>query len=108
MRPHSNFLIAAPIRTGHEGDFRALLGTMNRLPGFADPANRLVPFGRFDAVHFARFVILKDETAADLQAYGSSFPHAPVYLAFLVDCDGSADACLTEFATRASDGLRAL
>ena len=35
---------------------------MNRRPGVVDPENGLVPFGRFDRLHFARFVVLDDQT----------------------------------------------
>lgn len=106
MTPQSNFMVAAPILPGREADLRNLLLTMNRLPGAADSNNPLVPFGKFDTLHFARFVILKDTTLADLEAYGAAFPDAPVYLAFLGDFDGSADGLLVDFANRAAAGLR--
>ena len=99
-------MIAAPIRPDRESDLRTLLSSMNRLPGFADPNNSLVPFGRFDTLHFARFVILKDTTLQDLDVYGVSFPDAPIYLAFLGDCDGPADRLLADVADRAREGLR--
>ena len=83
---------------------------MNRtgIPGSADPANELVPFGKFDTLHFARFVILEDHTLDDLDPFGpeASFPNAPVYLAFFGDCDGSASMLLAEFANLAGAGLR--
>ena len=53
---------------------RALLATMT-LPGFpgaADPANALVPFGAFDTIHFARFVVLEDNTLGDRAPYPDS------------------------------------
>lgn len=101
-------MVAAPIVPGHEVELRKLLLTMNRLPGAADPDNPLVAFGAFDTLHFARFVILNDSTLDDLKAYGpdAEFPNAPIYLAFLGDCDGPADKLLTDFAARYGAGLR--
>lgn len=99
-------MVAAPILPGREADLRELLLSMNKLPGTADPNNALVPFGVFRTLHFARFVILNDSTLGDLAAYDVTFPDAPVYLAFLGDCDGSADRLLADFAFRAEAGLR--
>ena len=84
-------MVAAPILPERAPELRALLKTMNRLPGMADPKNSLVPFGVFRTLHFARFVILNDTTLGDLEAYGERFPNAPIYLAFLGDCDGSGE-----------------
>lgn len=99
-------MVVAPIVPGREAALRELLLTMNRLPGVADPNNPLVPFGKFYTLHFARFVILNDTTLDDLKAYGAEFSNAPIYLAFLGDCDGSADALLADFANRTGAGLR--
>jgi hypothetical protein len=101
-------MVAAPIVPGREAELRNLLLTMNRLPGTADPNNQLVPFGVFDTLHFARFVILNDTTLDDLKVFGpdAEFPDAPIYLAFLGDCDGSAELLLADFADRARGGLR--
>jgi hypothetical protein len=87
---------------------------MNRksIPGSADPENGLVPFGKFAVLHFARFVILKDDTLGDLESYrerygpDATFPGAPIYLAFFGDCDGSSDMILADFANFAGAGLR--
>ena len=108
MTPQSNFMVLAPVAPGLEGDLRGLLLTMNGLPGMAKPDNPLVPFGVFDTLHFARFVILNDATLDDLKVFGpaAEFPDAPIYLAFLGDCDGPADLLLADFAGRAGDGLR--
>ena len=81
-------MVVAPVRPGQQQALRDLLASMNRSPGIVDPMNTLVPFARFRTLHFARFVVLNDETLDDLTAYGESFPGAPVYLAFLGDCDG--------------------
>src|SRR5258705_7987013 len=46
------------------------LEACNMQPGIADPANSLVPFGRFDRLHVARFVILDDQGMDDLATVG--------------------------------------
>ncbi len=99
-------MVAAPIRAGQQQALADLLLTMNREPGLADPHNGLVPFAAFHTLHFARFVILDDQTLPDLAAYGTSFSDAPLYLAFLGDCDGPAGELLAAFAERAGSGLR--
>jgi hypothetical protein len=105
MTPQSNFMIAAPIIPERQDALRALLETMNLRPGVVDPQNTLFPFGRFDQLHVARFVILKDETLGDLPPE-YAFPNAPVRLAFLGDCDGEVEALLVQFVGQATDGLR--
>jgi hypothetical protein len=110
VTPQSTIMVMAPIPREREEELRTFLRSMNNkdIPGFADPENKLLPFGKFKTVHFARFVILKDETLDDLEPYGreAEFPDAPVYLAFLVNCDGSADLLLADFANIAGEGLR--
>ena len=54
----------------------------------ADPANALVPFGSFDRLHFARFVILDPLTDRRHGVYGGAPSPWRVSLAFLGDCDG--------------------
>jgi hypothetical protein len=106
MTPQSAFMVAAPVRPSHEAALCALLASMNRAPGRVDPNNKLFPFACFDQLHVARFVILRDETIDDLTAYGTSFPDAPVWLAFLGDCDGAVDSMLHQFVAVAEPGLR--
>jgi hypothetical protein len=67
---------------------------MNRIPGVVDPQNDLIPFGRFDRLHFARLVILKDATASDIGVYGVPAPDLQPTLAFFGDCDGSREEFL--------------
>ncbi len=104
MTPQSTFMVIAPVLPDREDGLRALLATMNTAPGMADPANALVPFGRLDRLHVARFVILRDETLADRPA-ADAFD-APVWFAMLGDCDGPGDEMLRDMATCAGDGLR--
>ena len=101
-------MVVAPVRPGQQQALRDLLASMNRSPGIVDPMNTLVPFARFRTLHFARFVVLNDETLDDLTAYGESFPGAPVYLAFLGDCDGPSGRLLKALARDAEPGLRAI
>src|SRR4051794_23113237 len=106
MTPQSIFMILAPVVPGKKQDLEALLASMNRPDGTTDPANTLVPFGRFDRLHVARFVILRDHTGSDIVVYDLPTPPWPVSLVFLGDCDGPADSFLAELAERAGPGLR--
>jgi hypothetical protein len=105
MTPQSNFMVAAPVAPDREDALRSLLATMTLRPGVVDPNNALLPFGGFDRLHVARFVVLHDETLDDLALYGQAFPDAPVWLVFLGDCDGPGETMLAEFAARAGAGL---
>jgi hypothetical protein len=107
MTPQSSFMIVANLDRSRIGAMRELLATMNSQPGTADPDNALVPFGRFEDLHFARFVVLDDQTTGDLEAvYGIRRPTPPVYLAFLGDFDGPYDAFISRLAKHAGPGLR--
>ena len=106
MTPQSEFLILARLAPDKVAGLRALLAGMNARPGLADPNNPLVPFGDFPALHVARFAVLEDETLGDLAAFNAGFPDAPLYLAFLGDCDGDAEQLLDEMAARCGEGLR--
>lgn len=106
MTPQSTFMVVAPIADGQRPNLEALLATMTTVPPNADPANGLVPFGRFARLHFARFVILDARTAEDVTAYGIPSRPWPPSLAFLGDIDGEADAFLRELVDVAGSGLR--
>jgi hypothetical protein len=108
MTPQSAFMVVAPIRQGHIGALRDLLRGMTQAPGTADPDNALIPFGRFERLHFARLVVLDDATLADRVVGGAPAVPLPVALAFLGDCDGPAEAQLAAFAALAGPGLRAI
>jgi len=108
MLPQANLLIMAPVASGRLQALRDLLATMNRQPGFADPENAVIPFGRFEGLHVARLMILEDPAPDDIRVYGiTPEPFAPS-LAFLIDCDGSADEFLAALADRCAPGLRRL
>ena len=106
MTPQSNFMVLAPIIPDRETELRQLLESMNQGPGQVDPNNALLPFAEFDTLHFARFVILDDKTSEDVRVYGLIPRSYPLYLAFLGDVDGDANAFLGKLIKRAGKGLR--
>jgi hypothetical protein len=108
MVPQFSFMVLAPIDRTREAELRALLAGMNVAPGHADPTNNYVPFGKFDDLHVARFVILDDKTVDDIAIYGVQPSDFPLYLAFLGDIDTSPEAFLTQLANECSAGLRAI
>ncbi|MEA2688315.1 MAG: hypothetical protein QOD51_922, partial [Candidatus Eremiobacteraeota bacterium] len=108
MTPQSSFMVLAPIDRRREAELRALLASMNRAPGRVDPNNELVPFARYEALHFARFLILDDLTLADGNLYGLPPFDPPLELAFLGELDGDADAFLVKLARDSELGLRAI
>ena len=105
MMPQSTFLISAVVREGQMKTLRALLGTMNDRAGHADPQNSLVPFGRFERLHVARFVILEANTADEIKAYGLAPYQWRPALIFLGDFDGDRDSFLGELVAHAGPGL---
>ncbi|HEX5320368.1 MAG TPA: hypothetical protein VFW46_14490 [Stellaceae bacterium] len=105
MTPQGNFLVMAPVIPGREDELRQLLASMNATPGAADSQNALIPFGRFDRLHFARLLILTDPTADDIAIYDVPAPELPPTLVFFGDCDGSGAAFLEQLAAGAA-GLR--
>jgi len=64
-----------------------------------------LPFAEFETLHFARFVILDDKTTEDIRVYGLTRRTYPLYLAFLGDVDGDANAFLGKLIKRAGKGL---
>lgn len=106
MTPQSTFMIVAPLADGQEEDLRSLLASMNALPGMADFHNQLVPFGDFERLHFARFVVLEAPTAEDILVYDIPPSKWPTSLVFLGDCDGPSESFLAELVDRAGAGLR--
>lgn len=106
MTPQSTFMVLAQVAPGQEAALRELLASMAGPAPIASPDNPLVPFGRFDRLHFARFVILKAHTAEDLSVYGRPPRPWTPSLVFLGDCDGPADTFLRELVDVAGLGLR--
>jgi hypothetical protein len=107
MMPQSNVMVTAPLKMEREVELRSLLASMNEAPGKVNPANPLVPFEKFEELHFARFVILQDQTLEDIHtAYGLPRVDYPLALAFIADVDGTADDFRNDLARRAADGLQ--
>jgi hypothetical protein len=106
MTPQSNFMLLAPIVAEHLTRLRDLLASMNQPNGLADPANPLIPFGAFDRLHLARFVILDDQTSEDLAAVGLPPRPFPVSLVFFGDIDGAPETFLGDLCHHAGAGLR--
>ena len=106
MTPQSTFMIVATIRDGQIEPLRDLLATMTINPGQADPDNRLLPFGRFERLHFGRLVIIEAKTAHEIEAFGvTPRPWRPA-LTFFGDIDGDTDSFLAELARQAGPGLK--
>jgi len=108
MTPQSSFMILAGIVPSHETDLRRLLASMNTEPGVFDPTNPLIPFAEFKLLHFARILILNDQTLNDVAVYGLPRVDYPTYLAILGDFDGPRDEFLIELVSRANSGLHSI
>src|SRR5688572_4492735 len=107
MTSQASFMVVAPLHPPRIGELRSLLSSMNLAPGCADPNNQIVPFDRLEDLHFARFVILEDQTLDDINtAYGLQKRSYPTYLAFLGDFDGDPALFLKKLVEQAGDGLR--
>ncbi len=87
MIPQDSFIIVAPVDPVQLDKLRSLLKTMTFADrtGMADPDNPLVRFVDFDEIHFARFVVLADNTLNDRAAYPQLPCGEPLYLCFMVD-----------------------
>jgi hypothetical protein len=101
-------MILAEIAPSREAELRQLLASMNDLPGRMNKNNVLIPFAKIQTLHFARLLILDDQTVGDVSLYGMPPAAYPLYLAFLGDLDGDVDAFLEELATLAPTGLRSI
>lgn len=100
MTPQDRFIVIAEIPAARVAELRAFLATMNLpgRPGAADPANAIVPFGRYDTIHFARLMVLEDRTLADRAPYPQLPRSEPIWLCLMADCDGDAGALLRRIA----------
>lgn len=99
-------MVVAPLDVNRTDELRSLLASMNRAPGTADPYNPIIPFGRLQALHFARIVVLEDQTLDDITtAYGLPRQNFPTYLTFLGDFDGDVDDFRREMVAVAGKGL---
>ena len=102
-------MVLAAIDPARERELRQLLESMNEAPGLVNAHNALVPFARFETLHFARFIILEDKTLNDVRAHGGGpAPTYSLYLAFVGDIDGEVEPFLHELARVAGAGLRSI
>lgn len=101
-------MIVATVRNGELERLRGMLSTMNQSVGIVNPNNTLVPFARFDKLHFARFVIIESSILDEIKHFGvTPRPWQPA-LGFIGDCDGERDAFFAELAELTGVGLREL
>src|SRR6476660_8887853 len=107
MTPQSGFMVLAPIIPERETELRQLLDSMNHGPGQVNPNNALIPFAQYEQLHFARLLILDDNSLEDRASYGLPGDF-PLQLAFLGDIDGEEQTFLKELAHSAPEGLRRL
>ena len=105
MTQQDTFFILAPVLEGRADELISLLERMTLKPGLADPDNSLVPFGRFDQLHVARFFLVEANTWRDIEVYGQAPRPYPLHLAFLGDVDGDRQSFLKELAQECPDGL---
>ena len=99
-------MVVAPLDVKRVDELRSLLATMNRAPGTANPDNEIIPFGRLPDLHFARIVVLEDQTLDDITtAYGIPRRNYPLYLTFLADFDGEVDRFRNQMVSLARKGL---
>jgi hypothetical protein len=94
------FIIVAEVPTVRVKALRECLAaiTLPGVPGAADPDNAILPFGRYENIHFARFVVLEDHTLGDRSVWPELPKTEPIYLLFMADCDGDARALLRRVA----------
>ena len=99
-------VVAAVESVGQLEKLRELLATMNSIPGHANPDNDLVPFSRFDGLHFARFVIIESDILDEIKEFGKTPRPWKPSLAFICEFDGDRKAFLAELEEKASSGLK--
>ena len=99
-------MVVAPIVPAELPRLRSLLASMNLRPGLLNADNALIPFARFDELHFARLIILEDRTQEDIAVYGQEPFNFPPSLVFLGDFDGVRDVFIEKLVRRAGAGLR--
>src|SRR5262249_32284475 len=101
----SSLTVIARVSRSAAPGLKALLATMNKSPGAADPATPLMPFGSFGGLPFARSALLDAAPLAAARLYTLPTPDLPLYLAFLCDFDGDRGRFLDEVARKAAGGL---
>ena len=105
MTQQDTFFVLAPVATGRTEDLLSLLKEMTEKPGFADPDNKLIPFGEFEQLHMARFFLVRANTWQDIEVYGQDAHPFPEHLAFVGDVDGDRHSFFKELVSRCEGGL---
>ncbi len=107
MVPQDVIIVVAEVPQARVPGLRAALAemTLTGAPGAANPANSVLPFGAYDTIHFARLVVLEDNTLGDRAPYPQLPKTEPTYLCLMIDCDGDGGALLERIA-RDCPGLR--
>ena len=108
MTPQSLVYVTAPITSGKEPEVRRLLASMNLAPGRVRPDNPLFPFAAFDTIHFARWLVVADNTLDDALVYGLPRPNHPPDLAFVAEIDGDLHEFFADVAANAGPGVAQL
>lgn len=108
MTPQSTFLYAAPVIPEKLLSLRALLGSMNQAPGIVDLANPILPFSDFQALHFARLLVVSDLASGDRPVFHLPVQGLPDYFVLMGEVDGNEADFRTELVRRASPGLNTL
>ncbi|MEZ5291118.1 MAG: hypothetical protein R2745_08555 [Vicinamibacterales bacterium] len=107
MTPQSQVYVTAPITPGREPEVQRLLASMNERPGQVRADNPLFPFSAFDTIHFARWLVVDDQTLEDTAIDGPRVQRPPS-LAFAAEIDGEPGPFFAEMAAKAGPGLHAL
>ena len=106
MTAQSSLMVAAPIGREAVDPLKSLLSSMNAAPGQADATNPLLPFAKFENLHYSRLLVMDDQTLDDITLCGLPRVDYPIYLAFLADFDGDKQQFLADLVRVAGDGLR--
>jgi hypothetical protein len=108
MTPQSQFFVLAPITPGREAELRARLDQLTVVPGHAKADDQGLPFAAFDVIHYARLLVVDDQTLDDITVHGRPrVDHRPS-LAFAGEIDGELDPFFADVAVRARAGLTAI
>jgi hypothetical protein len=107
MTPQSQVYVTAPITGGKLPEVHRLLDVMNEQPGRVRADNPLFPFTAFPGIHFARWLVVDDQTLDDTAIDGPRVTHPPS-LAFVAEIDGEPEPFFQEMAAKAGSGVTTL
>lgn len=82
---------------------------MNKGLGEVEPFNLTFPFGEFQTLHTARFVMVEDPSLDDRIPHAPTYPvREPDWLIFMAVCDGSTVDLIADMQRKAADGLASI